>query len=86
MTRCFSIRFGYIANNKEHFSGTSWLDKKIWTLLWKSRLYERHKVLVWRLVIGVIPTKERIKCFTPISDLLCFLCNAGMESVDHLIF
>lgn len=34
----------------------------------------------------MIPTKDRIKCFIHIPDPSCLLCNAEVESVEHLIF
>lgn len=83
---CFLVRSSYRANNKEHFSGASRLDRSIWALLWKSKLDEKLKILVRKLLSGILPTKGRIQSFIPIPDLSCFLCNSSVENIDHLIF
>lgn len=42
----FSVRSTYRANNHARFCMASRLDKKTWSLLWKSKLHERHKMLI----------------------------------------
>lgn len=82
----FTVRSAYRAINHARFCTASRLDKRVWELLWRSNLHERHKVLVWKLLNGLTPTKCRINGIVPVPDLSCFLCNASEESIEHLLF
>lgn len=82
----FAVPSAYRTNNNARFSFSSRLDKKVWESLWSSCLHERHKLLLWKILNNVLPTKDRIKAFVPVIDLCCFLCRFGVESLDHLIF
>lgn len=82
----FSVRSAYRTSHHHRFSTASRLDAKVWRLLWKSSLHERHKCLVWKLLNGILPTKTRIGHYIHLHDLSCFLCNSATESLDHLLF
>lgn len=82
----FSVRSSYRTNHHSRFSVASRLDSKLWKLLWKSPLHERHKCMVWKMLNAVIPTKNCIRHFLNLTDLTCFLCKSGCESLNHLLF
>ena len=58
----------------------------IWQKLWKCKIHERLKTLVWRIGSGALPTN--LKFFSRLSkgDPGCPLCNNDVESVSHLFF
>lgn len=86
MSGKFSVKSSYRTNNLHRFHCASRIDKKVWDLLWRSGLHERHKLLAWKILHDAIPTKDRLKVFIPQVDLSCYLCSSSVESIDHLIF
>lgn len=54
----FSVRNYYRVNNEGRFSTSSHIDRKFWKHLWHSSLHERHKILIWKLLVNILPTKE----------------------------
>lgn len=61
------------------------VDKRIWQLLWKSSLHEHHKILIWRISVDIILTKDRIKQFVPLSEVHCYICGQATECLHHLL-
>lgn len=59
----FFVRSSYRLNNKGRFDSMDDTTRKLWKGLWQSALHERHKLLVWKLILDIIPTKERIQQF-----------------------
>lgn len=82
----FTIRSAYRTNNSARFGLVSATDKEIWKHLWHSSLHERHKIVIWKILTNVFPTKDRIKQYVPLPDLLCFLCGERDETIHHLLF
>lgn len=82
----FSVRSSYRTNNGDRFGSLSMVNRSKWKHLWHAELHERHKFLVWKILVDIVPTKERIKQFVPLQDLSCFLCGAQSESLHHLVF
>lgn len=80
------MRSSYRTNNRHRFNSASRIDKKVWNLLWRSGLHEKHKLLAWKILHGVVPTKDRTKSYIPQADLSCYLCSSYAEYIDHLIF
>lgn len=78
----FSIKSVYRIN-KERFAMASGIDRRLWKQLCYSSLHERHKMLIWKLLVDVLPTNHRIKSFVPLPDLFCFLCDSSIESISH---
>ncbi|XP_058785046.1 uncharacterized protein LOC131659953 [Vicia villosa] len=57
---------------------------------WRTILYHNHarpwaKFHTWMVLMGRIPTKNRIAKFGVITDMLCCFCNAE-ETIEHLYF
>ena len=61
-------------------------QNNLWKKLWKARLLERLKMLLWRIGVDALPMKvnlrQRIDHFNP----TCIICNSGDESCVHLFF
>lgn len=82
----FSVRSAYRANNGARFGILSSVDNAKWKGVWHSNLHERHKLVLWKVLSNVLPTKDRIKQFVPLLDLECFLCGSRIEYIHHLLF
>ena len=52
--------------------------------IWKSKLHERLKMLLWRIATNVLPSKEVISRFNENIDSCCSLCGLATESSLHL--
>ncbi|XP_075636798.1 uncharacterized protein LOC142609041 [Castanea sativa] len=57
-----------------------------WMKLWKARIPERIKMLLWRIGTNSIPTKENLSCRLEHIDPVCTLCKSVSESCVHLFF
>lgn len=55
-----------------------------WNRLWNSKLHNRHKLLLWRIINDILLCKARLSCLFPIYDLNCALCISGIENVNHI--
>ena len=57
-----------------------------WKKLWKARLPERLKMLLWRIGVDALPTKVNLNRKLNHIDPTCILCNFGDETCVHLFF
>ena len=57
-----------------------------WKSLWKLKLHERFKVLVWRIANGILPTRTVVASKLGQGDVCCPFCHDSEESIDHLFF
>lgn len=82
----FAVKSSYRANNAARFILWSDMERKLWKLLWSFSLHERHKILLWKVLVDILPTKDRIQQFIPLPDGHCYLCGSGTETLHHLLF
>ena len=54
--------------------------------IWKSSLHQRLKLLLWRIAVGALPTKDSLSRFLTNFDNSCLLCNSFCESVVHVFW
>lgn len=59
-------------------------DQKLWESLWSSKMHERLKFFLWRLLADVIPTREVLNKRLDIGDISCPICGTDYESAIHL--
>lgn len=52
---------------------------------WLSALHGRHKMLVWRLLSDIMPTRQRLGLLFQVRDISCILCDHDLESAHHLL-
>ena len=57
-----------------------------WKSLWKLKLHERFKVLVWRIANGILPTRIVVASKLGQGDVCCPFCHDSEEFIDHLFF
>ena len=52
--------------------------------IWKSKIHDRLKMVLWRVASDILPTKEKLIRFFPSMDPSCPLYDASPESSLHL--
>ena len=52
--------------------------------IWKSKIHDRLKMVLWRVASDILPTKEKLIRFFPSMDPNCPLCDASSKSSLHL--
>ena len=57
-----------------------------WNKIWNLNLPERLKMLLWRIEVNVLPTKENLLNCLHVSDAYCLFCKDSIESLSHLFF
>ena len=77
----FSVKLAYWLNR---YSSPSQHQDRVRRLIWKSRIYERLKMLLWRIAIDCLPTRSKIGKFVDLSEISCPLCSCNDESALHL--
>ena len=55
-----------------------------WQSLWKLKLHDRTKMLLWRIGVGILPTKENLAHRIVLEDINCSLCQEDTKSRVHL--
>jgi hypothetical protein len=86
----------WILNHKGNFTVKSAINAKFnydeepnevnWKGLWKLKLHDRYKMLIWRIASGSLPTKLSLALKMGTGNTYCPLCQMEEESVDHLFF
>uniref|UniRef100_A0A2N9ISW0 Reverse transcriptase zinc-binding domain-containing protein n=1 Tax=Fagus sylvatica TaxID=28930 RepID=A0A2N9ISW0_FAGSY len=86
----------WIHNHKGNFTVKSAINAKFnydeepdevnWKGLWKLKLHDRYKMLIWRIASGSLPTKLSLALKMGTGDTYCPLCQMEEESIDHLFF
>ena len=79
----FSIRSAYKVSQKHR----EVVDNAVmWQKLWKMKIHERVKMLVWRIGVNILPTKENLAQRLGLEDQECSLCHEEIEYCTHLFF
>ena len=52
--------------------------------IWKSKIHKRLKMMLWRVALDILPTKEKLSRFSIEPDLSCSLCGPSPESSLHI--
>ena len=78
----FTIKNAYYCANKDRFDKVDTALKQ----LWKSKLHERHKLLLWIIAHNCQPTGERLNGVFRGQHRYCSVCEAGADSMIHLFW
>lgn len=81
----FSRRSSYRINQREQFMSNQTIPRSLWKRLWMAKLHGRHKTLIWRILLDIVPSIHRLSKIFPISDQTCILCDRQIETIHHLI-
>ena len=55
-----------------------------WNGIWKAKLHERHKMMIWRIAASYLPTKDKLSRFVDIGDVYFPLYRLEIETSLHL--
>jgi hypothetical protein len=82
----FSVKSAYIQSQMLNLLNTGPLLRKEWKHLWKIKIYERLKLLLWKIVWDILPTKFFLSKMWDIEEKDCLFCSAQPETTKHLFF
>ncbi|XP_075652141.1 uncharacterized protein LOC142622533 [Castanea sativa] len=57
-----------------------------WNKIWNLNLPKRLRILLWRIGVNVLPTKQNLLNRLQVSDAFCLFCKDNIESSSHLFF
>ncbi|KAL3813124.1 hypothetical protein ACJIZ3_014392 [Penstemon smallii] len=80
----FSTKSCYLASQKVRFPQLNSDDIKMFKNLWSARLHNRYKILLWKIIFGILLTKKRLNRFIHVNNIECPLCGDEVENLDHL--
>ncbi|KAF4348766.1 hypothetical protein F8388_021949 [Cannabis sativa] len=75
----FSVKSAYWCAQNHRFQ----TEKQVWKDLWKRKIHARQKILLWRILSGCLPLKNRLG-YVQESDKICGLCGLEPENDVHL--
>ncbi|KAG6641550.1 hypothetical protein CIPAW_09G081400 [Carya illinoinensis] len=81
----FSIKSAHhIASNMTSSINTV-IPNISWKKIWKFKIHDRHKFLLWKILWNILPTRERLKRFiSSIPSTNCHFCDGSEETLLHL--
>ncbi|KAG6629497.1 hypothetical protein CIPAW_14G089200 [Carya illinoinensis] len=84
----FSVKTAYHlaakSNNGIQVSNSN-MDNTAFEKIWKLKIHDRHKLLLWKIFWDIPPTRGILKRFlSSMPSLLCPLCNEQEETLFHL--
>ncbi|KAF4355538.1 hypothetical protein F8388_003119 [Cannabis sativa] len=59
------------------------IDNNFWKKVWSQKLHYRHSVMLWRVITGCLPTRDRLGF---VRDKSCPLCDEEVESAIHVFW
>lgn len=81
---CFFVKSAYQTSHAP--TSTSSPEGINWGKLWKLNMPERTKMLIWRIGVNVLPTRDNLFKRLDISDPSCVICKEEAEDPSHLFF
>ncbi|KAL3844844.1 hypothetical protein ACJIZ3_002247 [Penstemon smallii] len=80
----FSTKSCYIQSQKRRFPQLNSVDTKLFKNLWNAKIHNRHKVLLWKIIFDLLPTRRRLSYILQVGILDCPICGAEVEDLNHL--
>uniref|UniRef100_A0A2N9GE95 Reverse transcriptase domain-containing protein n=1 Tax=Fagus sylvatica TaxID=28930 RepID=A0A2N9GE95_FAGSY len=84
----------WVANNHGNFTVKSAyflqqgvmtsIERSMWKKLWNLKIHERYKMLLWRIALNILPTRQRLQELGQVLDAKCPLCNCEEESSTRM--
>ena len=78
----FAVKLAYKVTNL-HSSQSPLIDQ-LWRRLWKIKVHERIKMLLWRIASNTISVKEILAQRMGLENQVCELCHEATKSSYHL--
>ena len=80
----FTTKSAYKVSNPH--PNQSSLSDQMWKNIWKIKVLERVRMLLWRIATYTIPVKEVLGQRLELDNQECVLCQDGQETSSHLFF
>ncbi|KAL3642607.1 hypothetical protein CASFOL_013422 [Castilleja foliolosa] len=80
----FSSKSVYLHSQDARFKSANSSISFNWKLLWKAKIHNRLKLLLWKILHNAIPCKARLNVLFNTNDTKCYFCNHNLESSDHI--
>ena len=80
----FSTKSAFWTDQVSRFNSIGPLTRQEWNMLWKLKIHDRLKLLLWKIIWNSLPTREVIGLRFELDSLQCPLCGSSTESFKHL--
>ena len=80
----FTVKSAYILKMQQSSTSLGPMHEAYWKMLWKSKMHEWLKLLLWRIVCKSLPAQETLSNRFPIPDISCPVCGEEVETVEHV--
>lgn len=74
-SRNYTIKSAHLWSQKNMMINNLRILRKVWKQVWNSNLHNRHKHLIWKSILNILPTKDRISEVINVEDRMCLLCE-----------
>ena len=78
----FSVKSAYLTTRA--LTPTPPVSGINWVKLWNLNVLERIKILLWKIEVNALPTRENLMQRFQIEDSSCICCKQEVETVSHL--
>uniref|UniRef100_A0A803PDR2 Reverse transcriptase n=1 Tax=Cannabis sativa TaxID=3483 RepID=A0A803PDR2_CANSA len=58
-------------------------DSSFWKLVWRQKINYRYFFMIWRVVVGCLPTRDRLSFA---GEKSCMLCDMKLETALHIFW
>uniref|UniRef100_A0A2N9IDR3 Reverse transcriptase domain-containing protein n=1 Tax=Fagus sylvatica TaxID=28930 RepID=A0A2N9IDR3_FAGSY len=80
----FTAKSAYWLDQKPRFENNGPLTSVEWKSLWKLKIHDRLKLMLWKMAWGMLPTMAALNVRFRVNSTQCQLCNSGVETLEHL--
>uniref|UniRef100_A0A2N9GLU6 CCHC-type domain-containing protein n=1 Tax=Fagus sylvatica TaxID=28930 RepID=A0A2N9GLU6_FAGSY len=80
----FTAKSAYWLDQKPRFENNGPLTSVEWKSLWKLKIHDRLKLMLWKMAWGMLPTMVALNVRFRVNSTQCQLCNSGVETLEHL--
>jgi hypothetical protein len=82
----FSVKSAYLQAQLPNLLNTGPLLRKDWKHLWRLKIHERLKLLLWKIAWDILPTRFFLSKKWDIEESSCPFCSSQPETSEHLFF
>ncbi|KAG8367282.1 hypothetical protein BUALT_Bualt16G0056200 [Buddleja alternifolia] len=80
----FSVSSSYYLDHYDRFLANSRGEENFWKRFLKSKIHDRLKFFLWRVLVKALPTGNRLHSIIPQITPVCFFCHTESESEEHI--
>ena len=80
-TGAFSVKSAYWLDQSGRFEQNR---DEVWKKLWKAKINEGWRILLWRIAVGALPVRARLAARLNLLNSTCCLCGEEDKTEIHL--